>query len=305
MTKHVRLLLLMFFAAGCAVACGDAEESKRVDIHFEKKGCNVDCTVDRFDVYVVRGDCLYAWRLGLAKGERVLDDLALDPGEEVTILVLARCGDDDCVRCTAEAKHRPGTQATLSMSLETVGDCSAPPRVTSPCTRCMPSPDATCDGNHRVTCSASGSSAREACTQGCVDGVCSGCETKAFFLDGDKDSYGDPMSLKLACTAPSGYVEDNTDCDDQDSDVHPGQTTFFTKPTPNKGGFDYNCDQKNEREYPDTEYCIWDTLTGVCDGAGWIGLVPPCGQQGFFMSCEKIDTVCQPGQQSQKVQACR
>jgi hypothetical protein len=287
-----------------SLTCGDSEERIQVDLLFEKKECSVDCSVDRFDVYVMRGDCLYAWRLGLSKGEQVLGDLDLDPDEEVTVQVLARCGNDSCVRCAAEAKHRPGSQATVNMAFKTVDSCAAPQRATTPCTRCMPGPDATCDGDHRVTCTSSGSSEREACAQGCLDGVCSSC-TKAFFLDSDKDTFGDPVALKLACTAPAGHVEDNTDCDDQNSEVHPGQTKFFTKPTRDQGGFDYNCDQKDEREYPGTEYCILDTLSGNCDGAGWIALVPPCGQQGIFMLCVKNGAICQTDQQMQKVQACR
>ncbi|MBK7887502.1 MAG: HYR domain-containing protein [Bacteroidetes bacterium] len=42
-----------------------------------------------------------------------------------------------------------------------------------------------------------------------------------FYADADMDSYGDPLATVLACTAPVGYVADNTDCDDTNPAVNP------------------------------------------------------------------------------------
>jgi len=52
------------------------------------------------------------------------------------------------------------------------------------------------------------------------DGVSTG--SNVFYEDADADSYGNPDSSTTACTAPSGYVDDDTDCDDLDPDVSPG-----------------------------------------------------------------------------------
>lgn len=44
----------------------------------------------------------------------------------------------------------------------------------------------------------------------------------SWYLDGDGDGYGDPDDVETGCEAPAGRVAANTDCDDSDSDVHPG-----------------------------------------------------------------------------------
>ena len=43
-----------------------------------------------------------------------------------------------------------------------------------------------------------------------------------FFLDADGDGFGDDSESIFICTAPSGYIEDNTDCDDSSADTFPG-----------------------------------------------------------------------------------
>jgi gliding motility-associated-like protein len=44
----------------------------------------------------------------------------------------------------------------------------------------------------------------------------------SFFADADGDGFGDPSVEVLGCTAPVGFVADNTDCDDTDNTVFPG-----------------------------------------------------------------------------------
>jgi hypothetical protein len=61
-----------------------------------------------------------------------------------------------------------------------------------------------------------------------VDNDCDGktdepdaMDAKTWYLDADKDGYGNSAKLKKACKAPDGYVADHTDCDDTDNDNHP------------------------------------------------------------------------------------
>lgn len=42
-----------------------------------------------------------------------------------------------------------------------------------------------------------------------------------WYADADDDGYGDPDVLLAECNPPSGYVSDNTDCDDGTADVNP------------------------------------------------------------------------------------
>ena len=46
-----------------------------------------------------------------------------------------------------------------------------------------------------------------------------------YYLDADLDSYGNASDSVSTCNgAPSGYVTDNTDCDDGNVLIHPGAT---------------------------------------------------------------------------------
>jgi hypothetical protein len=50
--------------------------------------------------------------------------------------------------------------------------------------------------------------------------------TTVYCQDSDSDGYGDLNVMTTACTQPTGYVADNTDCDDNDVKEHPGQTWY-------------------------------------------------------------------------------
>jgi MYXO-CTERM domain-containing protein len=61
-----------------------------------------------------------------------------------------------------------------------------------------------------------------------VDDDCDGSVdeglSSTWYADDDGDGYGDASATVSACSAPSGYVADHTDCDDSDANVHPGAT---------------------------------------------------------------------------------
>ena len=57
-----------------------------------------------------------------------------------------------------------------------------------------------------------------------------------YYRDLDGDGYGDPGDTTEAASAPTGYVADNTDCDDSNPDINPGITELCTD------GVDNNCD---------------------------------------------------------------
>lgn len=45
-----------------------------------------------------------------------------------------------------------------------------------------------------------------------------------FSRDADIDGFGNPSNTTQPCTAPGGYVTNNTDCDDNNAAMHPGGT---------------------------------------------------------------------------------
>jgi cysteine-rich repeat protein len=57
------------------------------------------------------------------------------------------------------------------------------------------------------------------------DGVTDGADAlgmATWYADSDGDGYGDADITTDSCSASLGYVADNTDCNDESSDVHPG-----------------------------------------------------------------------------------
>jgi hypothetical protein len=101
-----------------------------------------------------------------------------------------------------------------------------------------------------------------------------GVACQVYYQDADGDGFGNKsgvvggtsVTAKAGCAgaAPPGYVADNTDCDDGDANVHPGQTAYFGAASIGIGTFDYNCDGAQQKETP--EY-----PGGVCHFCGAVG----------------------------------
>ncbi|MEJ7681145.1 MAG: putative metal-binding motif-containing protein [Segetibacter sp.] len=69
---------------------------------------------------------------------------------------------------------------------------------------------------------------------------------KLIFTTGisDQDGYGDNSNPTPGCetqTPPTGYVADNTDCNDNNANVSPGTLEFCN-------GIDDDCDGKSDEE---------------------------------------------------------
>ncbi len=56
-----------------------------------------------------------------------------------------------------------------------------------------------------------------------------------YYQDADSDGYGNPDESVQACSQPEGYTENNTDCDDDKTEVNPGAIEICDD-------FDNNCD---------------------------------------------------------------
>lgn len=86
------------------------------------------------------------------------------------------------------------------------------------------------------------------------DGIDNDCDGEVdedvdttFYMDIDGDGYGTALVVYEACVAPSGYVSDNTDCDDTDASINPGAEEVLDN-------IDNNCDGEVDEPPAPTGY---------------------------------------------------
>lgn len=73
-------------------------------------------------------------------------------------------------------------------------------------------------------------------------------QSVVWYRDGDQDGYGDPSAPTVTSdTQPSGYVSDNTDCDDRMGAIHPGATETCNE-------VDDDCDDRVDEGVQNTYY---------------------------------------------------
>lgn len=86
-------------------------------------------------------------------------------------------------------------------------------------------------GSYTVTVS----DTNDGCTAEAIVTIASGAAPSTWYADTDNDSYGDPNNTVSDCNQPSGYVSDDTDCDDTNANVYAGATEVCN-------GIDDDCD---------------------------------------------------------------
>jgi hypothetical protein len=72
-----------------------------------------------------------------------------------------------------------------------------------------------------------------------------------YYEDSDNDGYGNPLVTTNACSPPSGFVADNTDCDDSNPAINPGAAEVCD-------GIDNNCDGNIDEGVTNTYYADAD-----------------------------------------------
>ncbi len=89
------------------------------------------------------------------------------------------------------------------------------------------------------------------------DGEVDETGTNTFYADTDGDGFGNPTSTVEDCQPPTGYVEDDSDCNDQDAEQHPGAEEYCN-------GEDDDWDDDIDEEAVDPATWYQDA-----DGDGW------------------------------------
>ena len=106
-----------------------------------------------------------------------------------------------------------------------------------------------------------------------------------WYQDADSDSYGNPDKSTWSLWQPEGYVENKSDCYDENAKVNPDQTQFFAEHRGDEyKSFDYNCDGKSEKELTVIGKC--DRVSGntIANPQGWWnGKIPEPGEAGDWL----------------------
>ncbi|MFH1465770.1 MAG: putative metal-binding motif-containing protein [Pseudomonadota bacterium] len=98
-------------------------------------------------------------------------------------------------------------------------------------------------------------------------------DADTWYADADGDGYGEPASTTAACTAPSGYVADDSDCDDGDASVNPAAAEVCD-------GVDQDCDGSVDEGVLSTFYADADG-----DGFGDVGaVIEACGAPSGYVA---------------------
>jgi formylglycine-generating enzyme required for sulfatase activity len=86
----------------------------------------------------------------------------------------------------------------------------------------------------------------------CVRG---GLKLFTWYLDSDADGYGDPSGTTISSTQPSGYVSNNTDCNDSSVTEFPGQIWYEDADGDGytSGATEINCEKYSDTYYAESE----------------------------------------------------
>ena len=115
-----------------------------------------------------------------------------------------------------------------------------------------------------------------------------------WYADADSDGYGDASTSTTACDAPSGYVADNTDCDDGHYAISPGATEVCNFE-------DDNCDGLVDDDDPGLDGSTRSTWYADADGDSYgdpsntaPGCSAPSGYTADFADCDDTDAAINP-----------
>jgi gliding motility-associated-like protein len=109
-----------------------------------------------------------------------------------------------------------------------------------------------------------------------------------FYADADGDGFGNNAVTVLACTAPVGFIADNTDCDDANNAIFPGATEVCD-------GLDNDCDISIDE---DAGFTFYQDADGDGFGNNAVSILAcslPTGFVGNNIDCDDTNSAINPG----------
>jgi hypothetical protein len=104
--------------------------------------------------------------------------------------------------------------------------------------------------------------------------------TPLWYADNDLDGFGNAAISQMACAAPSGYVSNNTDCNDANASIKPNTTEICGN------GIDDNCDGNIDENCCGTPTNLTATaITGVTATVSW---TPVSGASSYHVRYRAI-----------------
>jgi len=146
--------------------------------------------------------------------------------------------------------------------------------------------------------------APELCADSTVDNNCDGTATGVdanasdkvtFYRDADSDGYGTSGTTSLACTVPTGYVSNSTDCNDSNAAIKPGAAELCADV-----GVDNNCNGSTSDV--DANAADKSTFFRDADGDGYgtsgttsLACTVPTGYVSNSTDCNDSNAAIKPG----------
>ena len=111
-----------------------------------------------------------------------------------------------------------------------------------------------------------------------------------WYADDDEDGFGDPDVMAWGCDSPTGFVDDDSDCDDGDEGIHPDAEELCD-------GADQDCDGDIDDDAVDagTWYADGDGDTYGDDGDVTLACDAPDGAVADGGDCDDGDDAVYPG----------